>query len=104
MPLRRWFLLIGAVVVLGCLQVAQRTGVVMKGYAVGERMRTLHARETDVAWSSLQITELSSPNRLAKVARERDLKLVAWSTIADAKATTLASAGGPSGDLDAHDE
>ena len=104
MPLRRWFLLIGAVVVLGCLQVAQRTGVVMKGYAVGERMRTLRARETDIAWANLQITELSSPNRLAKVAKDRDLQLVAWSTIAEAKPTTLASAVGPAGDLDAHDE
>ena len=92
-PMRcsRWLSLIGVVVVLGCLQVAQRTAVVMKGYGLGQRLRDVHARETDVSMLSLQITELSSPGRLAKVAKDRQLKLVAWSTIASNKPKTLAA-------------
>lgn len=83
--------LIGLVVMLGCLQVAQRTAVVMKGYGLGERLRDVHARETDVSMLSLQITELSSPGRLAKVAKDRQLKLVAWSTLTPKKPKTLAA-------------
>ena len=92
-PMRasRLFSLIGLVVVLGCLQVAQRTAVVMKGYGVGKRLHDMHARETDVSMLSLQITELSSPGRLARVAKDRQLKLVAWSTIASNKPKTLAA-------------
>ena len=84
MRLRHWLLLIGGVVALGCLQVAQRTAVVMKGYAVGDGIRRLHARQTDVSWLNVQIAELSSPARLAQVAKDRQLKLVAWSTLSPA--------------------
>ncbi|MBI4342377.1 MAG: hypothetical protein HY599_03310 [Candidatus Omnitrophica bacterium] len=84
MRVRQWFLLIGFIVALGCLQVAQRTAVVMKGYAVGERMHQLHARQTDVSWLNVQIAGLSSPARLAQVVKDRQLKLVAWSTLSPA--------------------
>ena len=81
MRLTHWFLLIGAVVGLGCLQVAQRNAVFMKGYAVGERIHRLHTQQTDVSWLHVQVEELSSPTHLSQVAKERQLKLVAWSML-----------------------
>lgn len=71
-------LLIAAMVGLGCLQVAQRNAVFLQALAVGERLRDLHAQENDVSWSNAHIIGLTSPLRLAQVAEERRLKLVAW--------------------------
>lgn len=87
MRLRPWFLLIGVIVGLGCLQVAQRNAVLMKGYAVGERTRHLHTQQTDVSWLNVQVTGLASPVHLAQVAQERQLKLVAWSTLSSDRVT-----------------
>ena len=81
MRLSRWMMLIGALVGLGCLQVAQRTAIVLKSYAVGERLAHLHAQENEVAWLDAHVTGLGSPARLAEVAEERRLKLVAWSRL-----------------------
>lgn len=78
MRLSRWMALIGIVVGLGCLQVAQRNAVFLQALAVGERLRDLHAQENDVSWSNAHIIGLTSPLRLAQVAEERRLKLVAW--------------------------
>ncbi|MBI2495437.1 MAG: hypothetical protein HYW10_02570 [Candidatus Omnitrophica bacterium] len=63
---------------LGCLQVAQRNAVFLQAFAVGERLRDLHAQENDVSWSNARIIGLTSPLRLAQIAEERRLKLVAW--------------------------
>lgn len=76
--LSRWMLVIGMVVGLGCLQVAQRNAILLKSYAVGERTDRIHARQNEVAWLQAHVTELSSPTHLAQVAEERHLKLVAW--------------------------
>ena len=81
MRLTRWVLLIGMVVGLGCLQVAQRNAVFMKGYAVGERTHRLHTQQTDVSWLQVQVAGLSSPVHLSQVAKERQLKLVARATL-----------------------
>lgn len=81
MALSRWLALVGLLVGLGCLQVAQRNAVFLKGYAVGERQHRLHAAETDVSWATAQVVGLSSPTHLAHLAQERQLKLVAWSTL-----------------------
>ena len=81
MRLTRWLLLIGLVVGLGCLQVAQRNAVFMKGYAVGERTHRLLTQQTDVSWLQVQVAGLSSPTHLSQVAKERQLKLVARSTL-----------------------
>ena len=94
MPLRLWFVLIGVVVGLGCLQVAQHNAVFMKGYAVGERTRHLHAQQTDVSWLNVQVAGLSSPAHLAQVARDRRLNLVAWSTLASNRVTATDVASG----------
>jgi len=73
--------LVGLLVGLGCLQVAQRNAIFLKSYAVGERTHHVHTQETQVAWLSTQVTGLASPMRLAEIAEERRLKLVAWSTL-----------------------
>lgn len=81
MRLSRWMILIAIFVSLGCLQVAQRTTMVLKGYAVGERMQRVHAQENAVAWLDAQVTGLGSPVRLAQAQEDRQLKLVAWSRL-----------------------
>ncbi len=88
MQLRWWFLLIGVVVGLGCLRVAQRNAAFLKGYALGDRLERMHVRQTDVSRLRVEVTELSSPVHLARVAEARRLKLVAWSTMAPAPPTT----------------
>jgi hypothetical protein len=77
MRLAQWMMLIGIVTGLGCLQVAQRNALFLKGYAVGERVQRVHAKETDVSWLNARIVEMTSPVRLADIAQERRLKLVA---------------------------
>ena len=81
MPLSRWLLLLTIMMGLGCLQVAQRNAIFFKGYAVAERMNHLHHEETDVARLQATVTGLISPMRLSRVAQDRHLKLVAWSTL-----------------------
>ena len=81
MNLRRWFLLVAVLVGVGCLQVAQRTAVLLNGYAVGARMERVHAQAADLAWLRNDVTSLTSPTRLARVARDRRLTFVAWSTL-----------------------
>ena len=88
MRLTRWLLLIAAVVGLGCLQVAQRTALYLKGYAVGQRAHEVHTQNTEVSWLDTQVVGLSSPVRLAEVAQERRLQFVAWSTLEAAPRAT----------------
>jgi hypothetical protein len=77
MRLAQWMGLIGVVTGLGCLQVAQRNALFLKGYAVGEYRQRVHAKETNVSWLNARVVEMASPVRLADVAQERRLKLVA---------------------------
>ena len=72
-------LLIGVIVGLGCLQVAQRNAIFLKGYAVGDRIDRVHTQETEVSWLGARVVGLGSPTRLSQLAQERHLKLVAWS-------------------------
>jgi len=81
MRLSRWMTLIGVMVSLGCLEVAQHNAIFQKGYAVGDRLKRVHVQETDLAWLNTQVTNLSSPTHLARVVQERQLKLVAWSML-----------------------
>ena len=81
MRLSYWLGLVALVTGIGCLQVSQRTAIVLSGYAVGERMQRVHAQETDVSWLNANVVGLASPARLAHAAQERHLKLVAWSTV-----------------------
>ena len=91
MGVSRWFALIAIVVGLGCLQVAQRNAILLKGYAIGTRMGSLHAQETDLSWLNAQVVGLHSPAHLARVAQERRLTFVAWSRLAHE--SSLASSG-----------
>ena len=94
MRVSRWFMLIAMVVGLGCLQVAQRNAILLKGYVIGTRMDSLHAEETDLSWLNAQVVGLSSPAHLARVAQERRLTFVAWSRLAHE--SSLAGSGSAS--------
>lgn len=80
MPISRWGLLLGVMVGVGCLQVTQRNALFLKGYAVGERMKRVHAHETELSWLQADLAGLASPAGLLATARERQLTLVAWAT------------------------
>ncbi len=81
MRLSHWIALIAVMVGIGFLRVSQRNALILKGYAVGERLQRVHAKETDVTWLTVQVDGLASPTHLAQVAEERRLKLVARSTL-----------------------
>lgn len=81
MNLRRWMTLVGGVVVLGLLQVAQRNAIVLQGYGLGERLAREHRQQTDVGWLQTRVAGLSSPGALAGAQESRRLKLVARSTL-----------------------
>ena len=89
MRLSRWLMLIAVVVGLGCLQVTQRNAMFLNGYAVGERLESLHTQETDVSWLRARVVGLRAPRRLAQIAQERQLKLVAWSALSPQLAEDL---------------
>lgn len=94
MRLSSWAALIGLLVGLGCLEVTARNTIILKGYAVGERSDRLHDQETDLAWLRADVEALRSPARLATVAKERQLKLVARSTLSSTagRSSSLATA------------
>ena len=73
-------MLIGTLVGLGCLQVAQHNAIVLSGYAAGDRLNKVHAKETEVGWLNAQVTGHLSPVALDQAVQERRLNLVAWST------------------------
>ena len=91
MTLSRWMLLIAGMIGLGCLQVAQHNALFLQGYAVGARMKRVHAQETSVSWLQTQVAGLRSPMHLARVEQERRLQLVAWSALStdDARSRTV---------------
>ena len=104
MSLSRWISLIGVVVALGCLKVTQQNAMYLKAYVVGDRLAKVHQQETEVTWLTAEVTGLESPGRLARTAQERQLKLVAWSTLTPERAVVAvraaegdAMAEGPSG-------
>lgn len=66
MSLARRFLLIGLLVAIGCLQVAQRNAVFLKGYALGRQTEQLHLQETELSWLQARVIALKSPVRLAQ--------------------------------------
>lgn len=80
MKMSSWFMLIGVLVGIGCLKVTEHNAIYFKGYALGEQVRSLHETDTQVGWLNVEVEGLASPGRLAQVAQERRLKLVAWST------------------------
>ena len=81
MKLSRWMAFLGVVVGFGCLKVAQRNAIVLKSYAVGERMDRMHRQETDAMWLNAQVVGLASPTHLSQVVQEQKRKFVAWSTL-----------------------
>ena len=102
MALSRWLLLVGIMVGVGCLQVAQRNAIVLKGYEIGQRIQQVHAHETQLEWLSTRVTGLASPTQLSKVAQDRRLALVAWATLSGATPQRLADAGASSLRAEAH--
>lgn len=80
MQVTRWMMAIGVVVGLGLLQVSQRHAVILKGYALGERLKRVHDQETQLLWLNARVIGLRSPVHLAQAAQDQRLKLVGWST------------------------
>ena len=81
MTIPRWLLLIAVMVGVGAVQVSQHNALWLQGYAVGKQTQRIHALEGDVSWLNAQVIGLASPARLADVAQERHLNLVAWATL-----------------------
>ena len=81
MKFSRWLLLIAAMVGVGLVQVAWHNAIYFTGYAIGDRLHRVQTIEREVAWLDTQVTGLGSPVRLADVAQQRQLTLVAWSMI-----------------------
>ncbi|MDP3722242.1 MAG: hypothetical protein Q8R91_01930 [Candidatus Omnitrophota bacterium] len=112
MSLPRWLTLIAVLVGVGCLQVAVRNAVILRGYAVGERLQRLHRQEGDLSWLTTKVAGLSSPASLARVAREHHPNLVAWRTLPEPSAASVVSPASlgrrdqlaRAGDHDASDE
>ncbi len=77
MNLARWLPAIAGVAVLGGLRVAQQHAMTLKAYTLGDRVRAVHTAESDVGWLAAQVGTLSGPMRLAHMAEEQKLKLVA---------------------------
>ena len=93
MRFSRWLLLIAAMVGVGLAQVAWHNAVYFTGYAIGDRLHRVQTLEREVAWLDTQVTGLGSPVRLADVAQQRQLTLVAWSTMPTAPAIPAAPEG-----------
>ena len=79
MSLKRWMVLVGCVAVVGLTRVALQTAVWLKSYEVGRRTLRVHALENAAQWKGAELIGAQSPRRLARVATERKLDLVAWS-------------------------
>ena len=92
MRVSHWLVLIAIVVGLGCLQVAQHNAILLTGYAIGRRIKDVHEQQANLSWLRTQVVGLTSPTHLARVAHERRLKLVAWSTISPEHPVRVAAA------------
>ena len=92
MRLSHWMALIAVFVAVGFLSVSQRNAIYGQGYAVGRRLHKLHAEQSDVSRLRAHVTGLEAPTRLAQLADERRLKLVAWSTLSPDRPVAVASA------------
>lgn len=95
MSLPRWLTLIAVLVGVGCLQVAMRNAVILRGYAVGERLQRLHRQEGDLSWLKTKVVGLSSPASLAYVAREHHPNFVPWSPLPSSSLRLVATVGSP---------
>jgi hypothetical protein len=98
MSLSRWVLAVSLMVGLGCLQVAQRNALVLKGYALGERQAQMHEDQVVLHWLQADVTRLGSPSSLASAAQTRKWKFVARAVVPAAPALS-AVAKAPAGPL-----
>jgi hypothetical protein len=77
MPLSRWLALIGLVVAIGCLRIAQRTHLVLQGYALGALERRAHTQQAQLQWLSARVEGLGGPGQLMRESAQRPLVRVA---------------------------
>ncbi len=90
MRFTRWLAIIGMLVSIGMLKAVQRNALLLKGYALGDRVERAHQEETDVSWLEARVLHLTSPDHLSETAQARHLNLVAWSTLAPQQIQVLA--------------
>ena len=81
MNMKRWMVLIGGMVLIGVARVAQHTSLRLQSYAVGQRTVRLHELDNQTQWMEAQVVGAQSPLHLARLAKERKLNLVAWSSM-----------------------
>lgn len=100
MPLARGLVMVAVLVALGCLQVAQRNALLVKGYRVGSLTAQVHAQETQLALRRAEVAGMASPQALARAAAQRHLKLVAWETVDHQPPGLRVAAAAPDADGD----
>ena len=84
---RQWFILIGIMVALGTIKVAQHTAIWQKAYALGRQADAFHVLETETQWLNTQVAALRSPAHLITAMREERMNLVAWTELPSASGT-----------------
>lgn len=95
MTFTRWLAAIGLLTGLGLLKVGQQNALLLKSYALGERVQKTHEQETELAWLNARVMSLTSPNNLSKTAEDRHMKLVAWATLNTQQLEKSAGASSP---------
>ncbi len=91
MSFSRWLALIGLLVGIGMLKVAQETSLALDAYRTGRDYTKLHDLETDTRWLETKVIALQSPIALVSTMKERHVQLVAWSRLSTPLA--IAAAG-----------
>ena len=81
MTFGRWLSLVGLVVAIGMMKVAQETSLALDAYRTGRAYAKLHDAETDARWLETKVVALQSPIALASTMKERHVQLVAWSRL-----------------------
>ena len=81
MSLKRWLLLISAVVVVGMSRVAQQTALCLAAYDVGHRQVQCRELASQTLWLHTKIVNLRSPLRVAHTMTTRHVELMAWSEL-----------------------
>jgi len=78
MNLRRGLLLIGVMLGVGMVRVAQQTSLTLAAYRLAEAQERCQDLENETTWMRSRVVALESPIHLAREMTERKLELVAW--------------------------
>ena len=79
MSMKRWLIVVGALLAVGMAKVAQQTSILQQAYVVGKQTVAVHELERDTQWLQRDVIVRSSPGELSRAMDQQHLKLVAWS-------------------------